>query len=153
MTVDMAAVVRVAPDRTPEYVIGGMQSIRYQIGREARDRRPGILASAFGLIEVGLFAAEPPQGGGKKALAALVAQGRDLFFNGTFGGNGRTCGTCHQATRDLTIEISTQSRACRRPTPCSWRSSIRISRISTRRIQPGLRWKMPGRPGSCEHAP
>ena len=30
--------------------------------------------------------------------ADLVATGEDLFFNETFSGNGRTCGTCHRAT-------------------------------------------------------
>ena len=25
----------------------------------------------------------------------LIAKGRELFFNETFDGNGRTCGTCH----------------------------------------------------------
>lgn len=29
--------------------------------------------------------------------AALVERGRELFFDETFGGNGRTCGTCHPA--------------------------------------------------------
>jgi hypothetical protein len=33
----------------------------------------------------------------------LVARGRDLFFNQTFNGNGRTCGTCHRAENNLTI--------------------------------------------------
>jgi hypothetical protein len=32
--------------------------------------------------------AEPP---------SLVEQGREIFFNETFAGNGRTCGTCHRA--------------------------------------------------------
>lgn len=35
---------------------------------------------------------------------ALIAKGRDLFFNETFGGNGRTCGTCHPADNNLTID-------------------------------------------------
>jgi hypothetical protein len=34
----------------------------------------------------------------------LVARGAQLFFNETFGGNGRTCGTCHRAERSLTID-------------------------------------------------
>jgi mono/diheme cytochrome c family protein len=34
---------------------------------------------------------------------ALVARGAQLFFNETFGGNGRTCGTCHRAEENLTI--------------------------------------------------
>jgi hypothetical protein len=34
----------------------------------------------------------------------LVARGAQLFFNETFGGNGRTCGTCHRAENNLTID-------------------------------------------------
>ena len=33
----------------------------------------------------------------------LVTQGEDLFFNEPFGGNGRTCGTCHPATENFTL--------------------------------------------------
>jgi hypothetical protein len=31
----------------------------------------------------------------------LVARGAHLFFNETFGGNGRTCGSCHRAEESL----------------------------------------------------
>lgn len=34
----------------------------------------------------------------------LVRQGSKLFFEGTFRGNGRTCGTCHPAHNNLTID-------------------------------------------------
>ena len=34
----------------------------------------------------------------------LVAKGRDLFFNETFDGNGRTCGTCHPEENSFTID-------------------------------------------------
>jgi cytochrome c peroxidase len=34
----------------------------------------------------------------------LINQGRELFFNETFGGNGRTCGTCHPAENNFTID-------------------------------------------------
>lgn len=30
--------------------------------------------------------------------------GGDLFFRGTFGGNGRTCGTCHRVDNNLVID-------------------------------------------------
>ena len=33
--------------------------------------------------------------------AALIAKGEKIFFNETFGGNGRTCGTCHRAEDDF----------------------------------------------------
>jgi len=34
----------------------------------------------------------------------LIAKGRQIFFNETFGGNGRTCGTCHHAENNFTID-------------------------------------------------
>jgi cytochrome c peroxidase len=37
-------------------------------------------------------------------LNELVARGADLFFNETFGGNGRTCGTCHPKANNLTLD-------------------------------------------------
>jgi len=46
---------------------------------------------------VGSMKAPPPQD-------PKVARGRDLFFNETFGGNGRTCGTCHPARNNFTID-------------------------------------------------
>jgi len=33
----------------------------------------------------------------------LVPKGRDIFFNETFKGNGRTCGTCHRAEANFSI--------------------------------------------------
>lgn len=32
-----------------------------------------------------------------------IKKGRDLFFNETFRGNGRTCGTCHAATESFAL--------------------------------------------------
>jgi len=37
-------------------------------------------------------------------LEDLVAEGERLFFNETFDGNGRTCGTCHPAENNFTID-------------------------------------------------
>lgn len=34
----------------------------------------------------------------------LVARGRQLFFLETFNGNGRTCGTCHPAENNFTLD-------------------------------------------------
>ena len=34
----------------------------------------------------------------------LIAKGRDLFFNETFAGNGRTCGTCHPEENNFTLD-------------------------------------------------
>ena len=40
----------------------------------------------------------------------LVARGRDIFFNETFGGNGRTCGTCHRAEDNFGLSPAFISR-------------------------------------------
>jgi cytochrome c peroxidase len=42
--------------------------------------------------------------GGNTHLAHLIARGEKLFFEETFHGNGRTCGTCHPADNNFTID-------------------------------------------------
>ncbi len=66
-----------------------------------------IRASAFCLSLIAIVAtlagcAKPPLPGSPQDQ--LIARGRDLFFNETFGGNGRTCGTCHPASNNFTID-------------------------------------------------
>ncbi|HJQ71461.1 MAG TPA: hypothetical protein VKA70_20960 [Blastocatellia bacterium] len=39
------------------------------------------------------------------AMQVLITQGRNLFFNEEFNGNGRTCGTCHREDNNLTIDV------------------------------------------------
>ena len=36
--------------------------------------------------------------------AELINDGRELFFNETFDGNGRTCGTCHPEANNFTLD-------------------------------------------------
>jgi len=36
--------------------------------------------------------------------AKLIAKGKEVFFNETFNGNGRTCGTCHPLQNSLTLD-------------------------------------------------
>jgi hypothetical protein len=43
------------------------------------------------------------EGGSLTPLDTLINQGRTLFFNEQFNGNGRTCGTCHREDENLTI--------------------------------------------------
>jgi len=38
------------------------------------------------------------------AQAKLIARGKAIFFNETFNGNGRTCGTCHPAMNNFTLD-------------------------------------------------
>ncbi len=42
----------------------------------------------------------PPPG----SPEALIAKGKKIFFNETFNGNGRTCGTCHPEENNFTID-------------------------------------------------
>ncbi len=37
-------------------------------------------------------------------IEEMIAQGEELFFEETFNGNGRTCGTCHPMENNLTID-------------------------------------------------
>jgi len=39
-----------------------------------------------------------------KPEEALIAKGKEIFFNETFNGNGRTCGTCHPESDNFTID-------------------------------------------------
>src|SRR6266566_3151731 len=61
---------------------------------------------------VGLLALAASDLAGSDALAGqspldkkkdLIAKGRTIFFNETFKGNGRRCGTCHRTEDNFTI--------------------------------------------------
>ncbi|MDH5538904.1 MAG: hypothetical protein OEY03_05815, partial [Rhizobacter sp.] len=62
-----------------------------------------LLPTCAALLLVLAGCAKPPQPP-LSPQDALIAKGRDLFFNETFGGNGRTCGTCHPADNNFTID-------------------------------------------------
>lgn len=44
------------------------------------------------------------EGGSLTPLDQLINQGRFIFLNEQFNGNGRTCGTCHREDNNLTID-------------------------------------------------
>jgi cytochrome c peroxidase len=46
-------------------------------------------------------AADPPEGNAPRRTSYEL--GREVFFQGTFGGNGRTCSTCHDPRNEFTI--------------------------------------------------
>lgn len=68
----------------------------------ARRRAPGLASIAAVALALPLVAAAP------RPLAAadeaLVERGRYLFTSETFGGNGRTCSTCHRPDNNYTID-------------------------------------------------
>jgi mono/diheme cytochrome c family protein len=53
-----------------------------------------------------IFAAchQPAPPGDVDSHADLIARGKQIFFNETFDGNGRTCGTCHREENNFTID-------------------------------------------------
>ena len=66
-----------------------------------------IVAMLFAAVLLGLIKLSgcksfpPPKPDPKNELSA---KGKDIFFNETFNGNGRTCGTCHRAEDNFTID-------------------------------------------------
>ena len=70
--------------------------------RPAADRTPWkwLLASVSPTAHAQIGPIPDP----RTALEQLITRGRRSFFTDTFGGNGRTCGTCHRENRNLTID-------------------------------------------------
>jgi hypothetical protein len=64
--------------------------------------------ASFGTIATAALIAAcetmPAPGTPPDPQAALIAKGRRIFFNETFEGNGRTCGTCHPADNNFAID-------------------------------------------------
>jgi hypothetical protein len=68
--------------------------------------RPETVASKRGVFARLLDAVMPTveaQIGPQEGVNNLITRGRNGFFNNTFNGNGRTCGTCHREDESLTI--------------------------------------------------
>jgi mono/diheme cytochrome c family protein len=63
--------------------------------------RSFALPAALGAAAAALMACSPPPGDPQQAL---VERGRELFFNETFAGNGRTCGTCHREEANFALD-------------------------------------------------
>src|SRR5438046_10236948 len=59
-----------------------------------------LCACAAGLSVLAACKTPPP------APVDPVAKGSEIFFNETFGGNGRTCGTCHPAENNFPLDAA-----------------------------------------------
>src|SRR5947208_555423 len=58
----------------------------------------------FGLVPPLEFEASGGSSGQGVEMDKVISRGAHLFFEETFNGNGRTCGTCHPAGNNLTID-------------------------------------------------
>jgi cytochrome c peroxidase len=66
--------------------------------------KKGIVESVIDLLNPTAHAQIGPIPNPSTPLEQLIVQGRNAFFNGTFNGNGRTCGTCHREENNFTID-------------------------------------------------
>ena len=66
-----------------------------------RDGSKAVVAAL--LVVVALASCETLEPGPRDPQTALIAKGREIFFNETFAGNGRTCGTCHRAEENFAL--------------------------------------------------
>ena len=71
----------------------------YKPHRSAKLRVAGALLAAASSLAACNSKPPDPQ-------AALIAKGKEIFFNETFNGNGRTCGTCHREERNFAIDAA-----------------------------------------------
>ena len=96
-------------------MIGGITSLFYKMGRRAsllaENGRGGLADSPLAFVQgLGRKLISPMTASARgpsalnQAMLGLIQQGRVLFFEETFDGNGRTCSTCHRADNNLTID-------------------------------------------------
>ncbi len=64
----------------------------------------GRIVGVVSAIASTLASCHPPPPRTPDAEGELIARGREIFFNETFQGNGRTCGTCHPAENEFTLD-------------------------------------------------
>ncbi len=107
--VDMVMVRLVGPNLPEEFIIGGLTNLFYKWNRMAglkgaEPRGLGWLVRKLSPPMVAFAAGRASQA--NRQLSQLVEQGEQLFFNETFDGNGRTCGTCHRSENSFTIDPS-----------------------------------------------
>ncbi len=98
--VDLVAVTRDGEDPGKGGVLFGSPTLFQRLYTSARTGRFEVSDSFAGASLPGSVYASQPE----SVMAGLVANGEDLFFNEEFDGNGRTCGTCHPAENNLTID-------------------------------------------------
>jgi hypothetical protein len=65
--------------------------------------KPGMMANVLDAVVSPAQAALGPLVNPSSTLDLMITRGRNTFFNQTFNGNGRTCGTCHREQESLTI--------------------------------------------------
>ncbi len=98
-------------------VLFGSPDLFHRLYRQEEREKLGLSRSADatpvadasprpGLLELLSLAIAPRPVFAGHDEGSLINRGRELFFNEQFSGNGRTCGTCHPASNNLTIDAT-----------------------------------------------
>lgn len=102
--VDLVAITGSGKDPTIDGVLFGSVGLFQRLYTRVRTGRlnvPGDSSSS----PLGLLSPSPAYASTVfPTFDPLILKGADLFFNETFDGNGRTCGTCHPAENNFTID-------------------------------------------------
>jgi cytochrome c peroxidase len=116
---DFLAVTRSAKSPIEDRLLTAQTTLYHRLYHSEMQGRFGALSDqeqveptiskkdAFKRIVDSLFPTAQAQGpipNPSTPLEQLIVQGRNIFFNGTFNGNGRTCGSCHREDNNLTID-------------------------------------------------
>jgi hypothetical protein len=117
---DLIIVTKAGKNPTEDRTIIGTTSLFHRVYRSAQRGEFGVLADADplppvpdtrGFVQQLADAISPtasaqigPIPNASTPLQMSITRGRQSFFNETFNGNGRTCGTCHRENGNLTID-------------------------------------------------
>lgn len=108
MRVDSVIVARPGQDLQAQGVLYGNTTLFQKIfhyPKFALNQAPK--GAGFQMVASAHASGLTPRGYSDALSAELVNEGRRLFFNETFGGNGRTCGTCHHEDDNLALSLRT----------------------------------------------
>ena len=117
---DLIIVTKAGKNPIEDRTLIGTTSLFHQLYRSKQQGQFGVLADAdpvlpepdkrgvfqqiLGGISPTASAQIGPIPNPTTALQLSITRGRKSFFNETFNGNGRTCGTCHRENGNLTID-------------------------------------------------
>jgi len=117
---DLIIVTKAGKNPTEDRTLIGTTSLFHRVYRSSQQGQFGVLADAdpvpsapdkrgfFQRVVDGIIPTASAQIGPipnpTTPLQQLITRGRQSFFNETFNGNGRTCGTCHRENGNLTID-------------------------------------------------
>jgi cytochrome c peroxidase len=92
---DRAFVVRAGESPVDGFVLTGPSTLFARL----RDRQVRFVDRATAALGI-----DPSAATRVTDVARVIAQGRELFLEETFDGNGRTCGTCHLEANNFTVD-------------------------------------------------